>query len=114
VSRPAIRPTQPPIQWEPEFFPGGKTRLGRETDHSHLVLMSRSYKFPPPWRLIGVSGQRVEIPKSEDLEEIIYSTTPGSSGSIVSDYGLDDRAIEVRSPAEAKGFFLYPLCPDRL
>jgi hypothetical protein len=31
----------------------------------------------------------------------------GSSGSIVSDYGLDDRAIEVRSPAEAKkGFFL--------
>jgi hypothetical protein len=28
----------------------------------------------------------------------------GSSGSIVSDYGLDDRAIEVRSPAEAKDF----------
>jgi hypothetical protein len=39
---------------------------------------------------------------------------PGSSGSIVSGYGLNDRAIEVRSPAEAKGFFLYPLCPDRL
>jgi hypothetical protein len=33
---------------------------------------------------------------------------PGSSVSIVSGYGLDDRAIEVRSPAEAKGFFLYP------
>jgi hypothetical protein len=30
----------------------------------------------------------------------------GSSGSIVSDYTLDDRAIEVRFPAEAKGFFL--------
>jgi hypothetical protein len=29
---------------------------------------------------------------------------PGSSGSIVSDYGLDDRAIEVRSPAGAKDF----------
>jgi hypothetical protein len=29
---------------------------------------------------------------------------PGSSVSVVSDYGLDDRAIEVRSPAEAKGF----------
>jgi hypothetical protein len=27
----------------------------------------------------------------------------------VSDYGLDDRAIGVRSPAEAKGFFLYPV-----
>jgi len=28
------------------------------------------------------------------------------SVSIVSDYGLDDRAIEVRSPAEAIEFFL--------
>jgi len=27
-----------------------------------------------------------------------------SSGSIVSDYGLDDRAIEIRSPAGAKDF----------
>jgi hypothetical protein len=27
-----------------------------------------------------------------------------SSGSIVSDYGLDDRAIGVRSPARAKDF----------
>jgi hypothetical protein len=31
---------------------------------------------------------------------------PGSLVSIVSDYGLDDRAIEIRSPAEAKGLFL--------
>jgi hypothetical protein len=31
---------------------------------------------------------------------------PGSSVSIVCGYGLDDRAIEVRSPAEAKIFFL--------
>jgi hypothetical protein len=30
---------------------------------------------------------------------------PGSSVSIVSGYGLDYRTIEVRSPAEAKGFF---------
>jgi hypothetical protein len=27
-----------------------------------------------------------------------------SSGSIVSDYGLDDRGMEVPSPAEAKNF----------
>jgi hypothetical protein len=38
----------------------------------------------------------------------------GSSVSIVSDYGLDDWAIEVRYPAEEKGFFLYPLCPEKL
>jgi hypothetical protein len=31
---------------------------------------------------------------------------PGSSVSVVSGYGLDGRVIEVRSPAEAKGFFL--------
>jgi hypothetical protein len=30
---------------------------------------------------------------------------PGTSVSIVSGYGQDDRAMEVRSPAEAKGFF---------
>jgi hypothetical protein len=29
---------------------------------------------------------------------------PGSSVSIVSGYGLDDRAIEIRSPAEVKDF----------
>jgi hypothetical protein len=31
---------------------------------------------------------------------------PGSSDSIVYDYGLDDREIEVRSPAEAREVFL--------
>jgi hypothetical protein len=31
---------------------------------------------------------------------------PGSSVSIMSGYGLDERAIEVRSSAEVKGFFL--------
>jgi hypothetical protein len=31
---------------------------------------------------------------------------PGRSVSIVSGYGLDSRAIEVQTPAEAKGFFL--------
>jgi hypothetical protein len=31
---------------------------------------------------------------------------PGNSVSILSGYGLDDRAFEVRSSAEAKGFFL--------
>jgi hypothetical protein len=32
----------------------------------------------------------------------------GSSGSIVSDYGLDDREIEVRSPTGAKDFSSSP------
>jgi hypothetical protein len=36
----------------------------------------------------------------------INSSEPSSSVSIVSGYGLDDRAIEIRSPAGAKGLFL--------
>jgi hypothetical protein len=34
-----------------------------------------------------------------------YEGKPGSSVSIMPDYVLDDRTIEVRSPAEAKEFF---------
>jgi hypothetical protein len=45
-----------------------------------------------------------------DFEEKRFSLTShreaGSSVSILSGYGLGERAIEVRSPAEAKGFFL--------
>jgi hypothetical protein len=37
---------------------------------------------------------------------------PGSSVSLVSDYGLDDREIGVRSLAGAKDFS-SSLCPDR-
>jgi hypothetical protein len=35
-----------------------------------------------------------------------YLRSQGSSVGIVSDYGLDDRAIGVRSPAEEGGFFV--------
>jgi hypothetical protein len=39
---------------------------------------------------------------------IIIIISRGSSGSIVSDYGLDDRAIEVRSPTGAEDFSSSP------
>jgi hypothetical protein len=38
----------------------------------------------------------------------IYTWSRGSSGSIVSDYGLDDRTVEVRSPTEAEDFSSIP------
>jgi hypothetical protein len=37
-------------------------------------------------------------------ESIRTKREPGGSVSIMSKYGLDDRAIEVRSPAEIKDF----------
>jgi hypothetical protein len=56
------------------------------------------------------------LPKGLGFELVFYTTiillatmfcrSRGSSVSIVSDYGLDDRAIGVRSPAGATDFFL--------
>jgi hypothetical protein len=62
ASRPALWPTQPPIQWVP-VAPSRGVKGGRGvtlTTHSHLVprsRMSRSYTFfppqAPPWRVAG-------------------------------------------------------------
>jgi hypothetical protein len=57
---------------------------------------------------------RLQVTMISFIYLFIYLSSYVSSGSIVSDYGLDDRAIGVRSPAGAEHFFLYPLCPDRL
>jgi hypothetical protein len=63
---------------------------------------------------IPLDGSKsIDVSKSETFRSFVVfgkSTlldwSRGSSVSIVSDYGLDKRAIEIRSPAEAKGFFL--------
>jgi hypothetical protein len=34
LSRPALRPNQPPVQWVNGSFPGGKLRPGRDVDPS--------------------------------------------------------------------------------
>jgi hypothetical protein len=46
------------------------------------------------------------FPPRKQHRYIYKVSSRGSSVSIVSGYGLDDRAIEIRSSADAKGFFL--------
>jgi hypothetical protein len=50
--------------------------------------------------------QQQYVKKVIDLRSVVYSCKQGSTVSIVFEYGMDDRAISVRSPAEARGFFL--------
>jgi hypothetical protein len=42
--------------------------------------------------------------RNVSIHLLVNTRSRVSSGSIVSDYGLDDRAIEVRSPAGTKDF----------
>jgi hypothetical protein len=58
ASRPALGPTQPPIQWVPGALSVGVKRLGREADGSPLssaeVKNAWFYTSTPPIRLHGV------------------------------------------------------------
>jgi hypothetical protein len=58
ASRPALGPTQPPMQWVPGALSLGVKRPGREADHSHpfsaKVKNAWSYTSTPPIRLHGV------------------------------------------------------------
>jgi hypothetical protein len=56
VSRPALRPTQPPVQWVPDVKCGRGVTL---TTHPHLAprsIMSRSYIPSPPSASMACSG----------------------------------------------------------
>jgi hypothetical protein len=63
VSRPALGPTQLPVQWVPWVFsPGVKARPGRDADHSppSVAEVENEYELyllspqAPPWRVAGL------------------------------------------------------------
>jgi hypothetical protein len=60
--------------------------------------------------LVEAQTPTARVPKSSSVyrSEILTCVSRGSSGSIVSDYGLDVRAIEVRSPTGAEDFSSSP------
>jgi hypothetical protein len=58
-----------------------------------------------PWDRMRVDARKQILEVLSVVYLIVLPSTdckPGSSVSIVSGYGLDDRTVEVRSPAEAK------------
>jgi hypothetical protein len=57
-SRPAVRPTQPPIQWVPGALSPGVKRQGREADHSppvsaevNKIWIIHPLPHTPSWRI---------------------------------------------------------------
>jgi uncharacterized membrane protein YvbJ len=71
-----------------------------------------AYNFFENWVIIFITctetdRYEVTLHRPSELTSVRFNRgEPGSSGSIVSAYGLDDRAIEVRYPEEEKGLFL--------
>jgi len=57
VSRMALGPAQPPMQWVPAALSLGVKRLGREADHSppSSAELCVEYISTPPIRLHGVA-----------------------------------------------------------
>jgi hypothetical protein len=68
-----------------------------------IFLVVTPCRLVDAYRLFGETNRLHLQGKVQSLHKV---KSRGSSVSVVSGYGLDDRAMEVRSPAEARGLFL--------
>jgi hypothetical protein len=85
------------------------------TDHTRLSSIALDVIQPLQVRTASLFNFiQTSIDPIELLRVKVVTRSWGSSVSIASDYGLDDRAIEVRSPVGAGGFSSNLVCPDRL
>jgi hypothetical protein len=89
--------------FEPATFGSSGKHTNNYTTNATAGPLQRRSTSPQPFPLISRLTHATTL-----LYVIIYikqyNGRLGSSGSIVSDYRLHDRAIEVRFPAEAKNF----------
>jgi hypothetical protein len=107
LSRPALVPTEPPIQWIPEALSLEVKRPGREADHSPQSKPrsknALNYNSNPPIRLHGVL-----LVKHRDNFTFYNRTKDRDSPvGIALGYSLDDRGSTFWLPAGAGNFSLH-------
>jgi hypothetical protein len=98
MSRPALGPTQPPVQW---VFPGGKKRPGRDADPSPpssvVVMNGRSYtSIPPMSRTACTEPQCLYKGAFYLYPDINYEIHTANSTTLLSASKTENLRIEVR------------------
>jgi hypothetical protein len=83
------------LRWGNQGQWDGRMHVARMGDEKCIQILFENMKGRDHWADLGVYGRIV-------LTQILMTWgSRGSSGSMVSDYRLDDRAIEVQSPTGA-------------
>jgi hypothetical protein len=85
-----------------------RVAVATESIPTELSYFFESISLLVIFSAVNMTGKRQKYGKCAQPIRKRIKIDFGSSGSIVSDYGLDDRAIEVRSPSGAEDFSSSP------